>query len=78
MDRFFRFEPASRVAEGQSLTVPAGFDAQRIRLTGNVTGNPPFSGTLKHHGWVVTRVDVPEVSNAVDPGIVAPAEVELP
>ncbi|MBV8134121.1 MAG: DUF2760 domain-containing protein, partial [Deltaproteobacteria bacterium] len=51
IDQFFRFEPASSGAEGQSLTVPAGFDAQRIRLTGNVTGNPPFRGTLKHHGW---------------------------
>ena len=33
------------------MTIPAGFDAQSIRLTGNVTGNPPFKGSLKHHGW---------------------------
>ena len=78
IDQFFRFEPAAGGAEGQSLTVPAGFDAQRIRLTGNVTGNPPFRGTLKHHGWIVTRVNVPEISNALDPRVAAPAEVELP
>ena len=78
VDQFFRFEPASNGSEGQTLTIPRAFDAQRIRLTGNVTGNPPFQGTLKHHGWVATEVKVPEISDALDPRVVAPAEVELP
>src|SRR5690242_8901513 len=78
VDQFFRFEPASNGAEGETLTVPKTFDAQRIRLTGNVTGNPPFRGTLKHHGWIATEVKVPEISDALDPRVVAPAEVELP
>jgi hypothetical protein len=60
------------------MTVQAGFDAQRIRLAGNVTGQPPFRGILKHHGWVVTQVKMPEISEALDPRVVAPAEVELP
>jgi len=77
VDQFFRFEPASNGAEGQTLTISKGFDAQRIRLTGNVTGNPPFRGTLKHHGWIATEVKVPEISDALDPRVVAPAEVEL-
>jgi len=78
LDRFFKFQPASNGSEGQPLTVPAGFDAQRFRLTGNVTGNPPFRGTLKHHGWLVTDINVPEISDALDPRVAAPAEVELP
>jgi hypothetical protein len=64
-------------AEGASVTVPAGFDAQRIRLTGNVAGQPPFRGALKHHGWLATSVRLPAVSTALDPRVVAPAEVEL-
>src|SRR5215472_7217133 len=47
LDQFFSFQPASSGSEGEPLTVPAGFDAQRIRLTGNITGSPPFRGTLK-------------------------------
>jgi uncharacterized protein DUF2760 len=78
VDQFFRFEPASKGNEGETLTVPKAFDAQRIRLTGNITGNPPFRGTLKHHGWIATEIKVPEVSDALDPRVVAPAEVELP
>jgi hypothetical protein len=77
IDQFFRFQPASAGPEGGPMTVPAGFDAQRIRLTGNVTGNPPFRGTLKHHGWIITEVKMPEISDALDPRVAAPAEVEV-
>lgn len=63
--------------EGDRVTVPAGFDAQRTRLTGNVAGQPPYNGTLRHHGWVTTEVKFPSVSAAMDPRVLAPAEVEL-
>ena len=70
-------EPVLKDAEGAPVTVPAGFDAQRIRLTGNVAGQPPFSGALKHHGWVTTSVRLPALSESLDPRVLAPAEVEL-
>ncbi len=70
-------EPAVAGSEGAPMTVPAGFDPQRIRLTGNVTGQPPFRGVLKHHGWVAKAVRLPAVAEALDPRVVAPAEVEL-
>ena len=70
-------EPALREADGASVTVPVGFDAQRIRLTGNVAGQPPFRGVLRHHGWVATAVQFPTLSAALDPRVLAPAEVEL-
>ena len=78
VDQFFKFEPATKGSEGMMMSVPPGFDAQRIRLTGNVSGNPPFRGTLKHHGWIVTEVKMPGISEALDARVVAPAEVELP
>ncbi len=59
------------------MRVDAGFDPSRIRLVGNVTGEPPFTGTLKHHGWRTARVALPALSGAQDPSVVAPAEVEL-
>ena len=77
VDQFFKFEPATTGTEGTPMNVPAGFDAQRIRLTGNVSGNPPFRGTLKHHGWMATEVRMPSISDSLDPRVIAPAEVEL-
>ncbi|HEY0945315.1 MAG TPA: DUF2760 domain-containing protein [Opitutaceae bacterium] len=70
-------EPVLRDAEGAAVTVPVGFDAQRIRLTGNVAGQPPYRGALKHHGWVAKDVRLPVVAEALDPLVLAPAEVEL-
>lgn len=69
--------PVLSDAEGASVAVPKGFDAQRIRLTGNVTGEPPFKGALKHHGWVAQEVRLPSVQETLDPRVIAPAEVEL-
>jgi hypothetical protein len=77
IQQYFELEPAAKETEGASVTIPKGFDAQRTRLTGNVAGEPPFRGTLKHHGWVVKTVRLPEISNAIDPRVIAPAEVEL-
>lgn len=77
IQHFFELEPATREAEGATVTLPQGFDAQRFRLTGNVAGQPPFRGTLKHHGWVTRQIRLPALSEAVDPKVVAPAEVEL-
>lgn len=63
--------------EGAIVTVPEGFDSNRIRLTGNVTGQPPFKGTLKHHGWVGTDLKFPTLAENMDYRVLAPAEVEL-
>lgn len=75
--QYFDLDPASPQGEGDSVTLPTGFDAQRFRLTGNVAGQPPFRGTLKHHGWVAREIRMPVLNEALDPRILAPAEVEL-
>ena len=69
--------PVMREAEGQTVSVPAGFNAERIRLTGNVTGQPPYKGTLKHHGWVASDMKFPALSDTMDYRVLAPGEVEL-
>jgi hypothetical protein len=75
--QYFDLEPALKETEGAAIQVPAGFDPHRIRLTGNVAGQPPFHGTLKHHGWVAAAVRLPDVSDTLDPRVLAAAEVEL-
>ncbi len=75
--QYLTLEPVLPDAEGATVTVPTGFDAQRIRLTGAVAGQPPYRGALKHHGWVTTAVRFPTTASALDPRVLAPAEVEL-
>jgi hypothetical protein len=69
--------PVRTEAEGAKVELPVGFDANRTRVTGNVTGEPPFRGTLAHHGWRVESMRLPELTAGHDPTIIAPAEVEL-
>ena len=59
------------------VTVPAGFDPSAIRLTGNVAGQPPFSGKLKHPGWRVKSMKVAAPPEGVDEFVLMPAEVEM-
>lgn len=69
--------PVFAEKEGASVTVPPGFDARAIRLTGNVTGDPPFRGVLRHRGWQVERIRLPQSMEQKNHWILAPAEVEI-
>lgn len=76
MDEALGLEPILPGEESARVKVEPGFDPVSIQLTGNVRGDPPFSGTLMHHGWRTTKIHVP-VSETLDPHVLAPAEVEL-
>jgi hypothetical protein len=71
-------EPVLAQPEGATVEVPAGFDPSAVRLTGNVTGQPPFRGTLQHHGWRVKDLKLAPPPAGQDEFILMPAEVELP
>lgn len=71
-------EPVLPKSEGETVEVPANFDPSAIRLTGNVTGQPPFRGVLQHHGWRVKNYTLPPPPEGQDPFVLAAAEVELP
>ena len=43
-------EPIMAAQEDETVTVPVGFDPSAIRVTGNVTGNPPFRGVVRAPG----------------------------
>ncbi|ACL66567.1 conserved hypothetical protein [Anaeromyxobacter dehalogenans 2CP-1] len=77
IEAMFQLEPVFREAEGARVTVAAGFDAGAIRLSGNVVGQPPFQGALRHHGWRAREVKLPPPPDGKDLTVVAPAEIEL-
>lgn len=78
LERFFALQPVSAAAEGASIEVPRNFDPAQFRVTGNVTGAPPFRGTLQHHGWKATKSELPDwTGSEASALVVAPAEVEV-
>ncbi|MEH6626880.1 MAG: DUF2760 domain-containing protein [Motiliproteus sp.] len=74
---YFTLSPIRTEEEESRLTLESGFDASEVRLTGNVVGSAPFTGTLVHRGWKATEVRLPQLAKGHDVRILAPAEVEL-
>lgn len=77
LNEHFRIEPVRKENEGSRITLAEGFDAAAVRLTGNVVGSPPFTGSLSHRGWRVTESRLPSLADGHDTSIIAQAEVEL-
>ncbi|MFQ3218738.1 MAG: hypothetical protein ACI8R9_002778 [Paraglaciecola sp.] len=77
LNAYFTFAAIRSEDEESRITLPQGFNAAEVRLTGNVVGEAPFTGTLIHKGWKVTEVTLPKLTEGHDTLLVAPAEVEL-
>ena len=77
MREYFTIDPVRQEAEGSRIVLQEGFDPAQVRLTGNVVGSAPFTGTLSHRGWRASSVRLPKLSAQHDAAILAPAEVEL-
>ncbi len=77
LDQHLSMEAVMPGEEESKVSVPKGFDPAEIRLVGEAKGEPPFSGTLRHHGWRVIEIKLPALVDGVDRTVVAPAEVEV-
>jgi hypothetical protein len=77
INEHFTLEPVRTEQEGNKITLAKGFDAATVRLTGNIVGSAPFTGTLVHKGWQVTDLRLPKLTQGHNPAIIAAAEVEL-
>ena len=78
LDHYDSLESIVDGREGEQTMVAQELDAAAVRLVGNVTGQPPFRGTLLHRGWRTARVDLPPLGPNAGRSIVAQAEVEVP
>jgi len=77
INEYFTLETVRTDQEGSKVTLAEGFNASEVRLTGNIVGKAPFTGTLIHKGWQVTSIRLPKLTAGHDAKIVAAAEVEL-
>lgn len=74
LQQYLTLQPVLDEKEGEKVTVETGFDPHRIALVGKVEGDPPFTGVLRHHGWLLEKDELPELGS---PDVLLPAEVEL-
>jgi hypothetical protein len=77
LDQYLSFEPVMPGEQDEKVSVPKGFDPAEVRLVGEAKGEPPYKGTLRHHGWRVVDAKLPALTEGVDRAVIAPAEVEI-
>lgn len=77
LDRIFGLAPLHMEAEGATVPLPAELDPGACKLTGRV-GATAASGKLRHHGWKITRHELPAWTGRESSAwVIAPAEVEI-
>lgn len=69
--------PIMEQSEGQKITVPQGYDPLKIKVVGNVKGEPPFNGVLIHKGWKAHKRSLPKKTVSQQTDVISPAEVEI-
>jgi len=77
LQEHFNITAISESEEGAQVTVPAGYAKEQYRIVGNLSGEPPFTGTLIHKGWKTEFVKLPRIVETQRLPAIAPAEVEL-
>ena len=78
LERMFALRPLRYQEEGAQVEILAGYDPVQVKLTGNVTGQPPLRGTLVHHGWQALQCELPAWSGQEESAhVIAPAEIEV-
>ena len=77
MSKYLSPKPVIENDEGEAVTIEKGFDPAAVKLTGNVTGEPPFKGILRHKGWQAGDFDLPVLSDRENSLLISPAEVEI-
>ena len=74
LQQYLVLDPVLPQSDGDAVEVPVGFSPIEIRLIGKVQGDPPFQGTLRHHGWKLVSTKLPDLKST---DVLVPAEVEL-
>jgi len=74
--RYLTLAPVLQDEEGARITIDAGTNAARVKVIGNVGGQPPFQGVVRHRGWTLNNSELPSLPSTAA-SVMAPAEVEV-
>lgn len=77
IDKYLKPVSVMDQEEGDEVVVEGNFDPDSIKLIGNVSGEPPFKGVLRHRGWKASKPELPKLAASRDSKLIAPAEVEI-
>ena len=63
--------------EGDTISLSENFNAEEVRLSGNVPSKGPYKGILRHKGWNSASINLPKKTSKTSSMVVCPAEIEI-
>lgn len=77
LNKYIDLKPLIDEEEDSYMEVPQNFNPDKIKLTGNVVGEPPFKGIVRHRGWKADNINLPDLKKTADASFLIPAEIEV-
>jgi hypothetical protein len=77
LEHYVKLVPIIDSEEDRPVSLEAGLDPASIKLLGNVTGEQPTRGVLRHRGWRAVDINLPSLPEGGGRKVIAPAEVEI-
>jgi hypothetical protein len=77
LEEVVSIRPVLEDPEGKEIQIPTGYDPSEIKIFGNVSGEPPFKGVLRHRGWRAQKISLPKKGGESNREVICPAEVEI-
>lgn len=77
LEELVTIRPVMEENEGSTIKVPVGYDPTQIKIVGQVRGDPPLSGVIRHRGWKAHKRSLPKKVGEQSSDIICPAEVEV-
>lgn len=77
LEELVTLRPLMEENEGAKITVPQEYDTAKIKVVGNVKGQPPYTGILVHKGWKAHKQSLPKRVGESHPEVICPAEIEV-
>lgn len=77
LDTHVTIVPVRAESEGSEVELGVPFDTVGCKLIGEVGGALPARGVLRHRGWRVEKLELPQSVGRDDALILAQAEIEL-
>ncbi len=77
LEDFVTVRPLFDEQEGANVTIPENYDPAEVKVVGNVKGDAPYKGILRHRGWKAHKLSLPKQVGEIQQAVLAPAEVEL-
>lgn len=77
LEEVVTIRPLLEENEGAAIMIHKGYNPSEYKVTGNVRGEPPFKGIVRHRGWKAHKISLPKQVGVINREVLAPAEIEV-